>query len=265
LKPFLKFQLVYSLHGIVAKEDSQKPELSYFYRLRNRYIERSIFRDASRVLAFNEQLAETAVKEYKSNAEIKAIPPGIDEVFFSSQRKLLNLTGVIEIIMLGGFPRREDAAYEILPILSRYGNNISVTLVGFKNQKLREDCTDLKINYVVKTGQQEWSDRLSSADIFIAPYRHETFSLSGIEAMAAECVPVFCNSVKAAELVIDGKNGFLYSPDDLSSLAEIIAKLIKSPTIRYQSGHDARKAVSNFRWEKLLPIHIAVYHELTER
>jgi glycosyltransferase involved in cell wall biosynthesis len=263
-RPFLKYKLVYSLHGIVRNEDNAKPELPLRYRLFNRLVEKYIFRDARKVLAFNEQLAEEAVQFYRSTAAIHNIPPGIDEEFFTGQRKLVNLSGRIEIIMLGSFARREDAARNLLPVLARFGDQIRITMVGFSDTTIPEGCTGLDVQFVPKEPVQGWSERLNAADIFIAPYRYESFSLSGIEAMAAECVPVFCNSIKAAELVIHGKSGFLYSPDDLSTLTDILTKLVTMPALRYQTAHDARKAVNNFRWEKLLPIQRSVYSELSE-
>lgn len=68
----------------------------------------------------------------------------------------------------------------------------------------------------------DMADLYKAADIFVFPSKREGLSVSLTEAMAAG-LPVVCSRIRGnTDLVKDGKNGFLFNPEDAEELAEKI-------------------------------------------
>ena len=108
LKPFMKFTLVYTVHGIVRKEDNSQPGLSAWYRWKNRIAEKALFSMADVLFAFNPDIAEAGKALYKSKAAVRVIRPGIDRIFFENQRHMMNLSAKLQVVLMGGFRKREE-------------------------------------------------------------------------------------------------------------------------------------------------------------
>lgn len=60
----------------------------------------------------------------------------------------------------------------------------------------------------VAKGREKWK-ALSEADVFFQPSRDEGLPIALLEAMAVGCVPVMSASGAVAEVIEDGRNGFL--------------------------------------------------------
>lgn len=91
---------------------------------------------------------------------------------------------------------------------------------------------------------------LQAMDIYALSSLTETTSLSTLEAMSCE-LPVVATSVGyIKEYITSGINGFLFSKEDIYSLAKILEKLIVTPSLRASIGKSARKTVvDNFNWD----------------
>lgn len=73
----------------------------------------------------------------------------------------------------------------------------------------------------VAKGAAKWK-ALSEADIFFLPSRDEGLPLALLEAMAAGCVPVMSASGAVADVIDDGRNGFLV---DAADTAQTVVRL----------------------------------------
>jgi glycosyltransferase involved in cell wall biosynthesis len=82
-----------------------------------------------------------------------------------------------------------------------------------------------------------------AADAFVHVPRREPWGISVGEAMACRVPVVASTSVgAAADLVIDGRTGFLIGPDDPGALAEALLRLAQGATAR-DAGARARQLV----------------------
>jgi glycosyltransferase involved in cell wall biosynthesis len=85
---------------------------------------------------------------------------------------------------------------------------------------------------------------LGAADVFVlSSVAVETFSNAALEAMAAGLPVVLSDIGGASEMVIDGYNGYLYPPGDVSVLTKKIAFFLDNRGPRKQIGEQARTIV----------------------
>lgn len=90
----------------------------------------------------------------------------------------------------------------------------------------------------------------SLVDILVSASEAETFGMVHLEAMSCGCPVVSTNVGGPAEIVLEGKTGFLVPPGDYSILAEKICLLCEKPELRKSFGELGRKrAEENFALE----------------
>ena len=99
--------------------------------------------------------------------------------------------------------------------------------------------------------QTQISRAYSVADIFVLPSTdHETWGLVVNEAMNFDLPILASRTVGCAEdLVADGKNGFLFAPDDVDELASRIRQLIKSRHLRESLGVASGLKIRDWNYE----------------
>lgn len=104
---------------------------------------------------------------------------------------------------------------------------------------------------------------LSAADILVMPSRWEGFGLAAAEAMAAG-LPVVATRVPGlAQLVLDGRTGFLIDRGDVVGLCEAIERLAGDSALRRKLGRAGRKRVAeDFDIDDNVAAHQALYAEV---
>ena len=106
-------------------------------------------------------------------------------------------------------------------------------------------------------------DYISRADIGIVPSRwEEPCALVNFEYLAAGVPLVTSNTGGQPEIITDGVEGFLVTPDDPQALAKAIRRLIDDPELRKKMGEAARKTFENrFTYDKFYNKVMRVYEE----
>ncbi len=84
------------------------------------------------------------------------------------------------------------------------------------------------------------AELLAQSDVFVLSSLSESLPVSVIEAMRAGLPVVATNVGGMAELVADGVNGYLVSPQDANSLGQCLNKLIAESGLRQRMGAEAR-------------------------
>jgi glycosyltransferase involved in cell wall biosynthesis len=97
-------------------------------------------------------------------------------------------------------------------------------------------------------------------DISVFLSDQESFGVSVLEAMAC-CKPVVVsNTGGLLEIVNDGQNGYLVSPNNPEVAANAIEKLIKNPELRIEFGKNGREKVKAFYdWDKSVDLMSDIY------
>lgn len=104
---------------------------------------------------------------------------------------------------------------------------------------------------------------LNLSHIGIICSHEEGFSNSILEGMASGLPMVVTNVGGNAEAVLDGHTGFVVPSKCPNLLAEVIFKLIQSPSLRDRYGQNGKNRVQeNFSMENCLDQYKKLYHEL---
>ncbi|HLM86878.1 MAG TPA: glycosyltransferase family 4 protein [Solirubrobacteraceae bacterium] len=99
------------------------------------------------------------------------------------------------------------------------------------------------------------------ADAFVLPTSYETFSLVTFEA-AANGLPILVTPVNGVrELIEDGHNGFLITPEP-REIAARLSQLAGDPALRERLGQAARRSALGFSSQRMVSAHHELYTRL---
>jgi len=97
-------------------------------------------------------------------------------------------------------------------------------------------------------------------DLFVSPSREESFGIANLEAMAAAKAIVATRVGGVPEIVHDGRNGLLVSPDNPAELGTAIARLLENPSLACAFGRKGAALVEQrYRWERVAADYLVVY------
>lgn len=109
-------------------------------------------------------------------------------------------------------------------------------------------------------------EKLSVADLMLAPSELESFGLAALEAMACE-VPTVATSVGGVPEVIEhGRSGFLAEVGDVEAMAKSAIDILSDETRLREMGKVARwEAQARFCSSRIIPEYEAFYERVLER
>jgi len=141
-----------------------------------------------------------------------------DEVVVISTRHLLPVYNV-------------DCLIKAASMLKKGGIHLRYVILGTGRLKseLVSSANRLKLQNVIFVGQvghKEMPDYLSAADIYVSTSLSDSTSVSLLEAMACELVPVVSDISANKEWIREGQNGFLFKKGDPHELAKKLTFII---------------------------------------
>jgi glycosyltransferase involved in cell wall biosynthesis len=185
----------------------------------------------------------------RSNAHAKGVPidssrvihSGIDtQVFTFKQRTQLNTP--LRIIVPGRIEQRKGQldAVELLKQLLKAGIDTRMIMAG---PKWVDGYFDEVTAFIQKTGLTDKIDilpMLSTEDLieeyrkadicFFTSYFRTGFSRVPLEAMACGCIVISYGNEGSDEIIRDRENGYIVEPGDISSVIELIKRMIEKST-----------------------------------
>jgi glycogen(starch) synthase len=148
--------------------------------------------------------------------------------------------------------RREIEGLEVVFVGNTTGQNEHGDRVVRLAQRMGAPC-----RFEGQISHEELLSRYASARVVAVPSRSESFSLAGLEAMAAGR-PIVCTSrVGLADLVNDTGAGTVVAPDDPAALAEGLKPYLETPALAAKAGERGREVVRT----RLAPDEIASQRE----
>ena len=142
---------------------------------------------------------------------------------------------------------------EACAILQAQGYSHYTVLVvgdGSQQQELEEFCQSHHLTDSVKWQGRVDYDKIGSyfqaADVFVLPTLEDTWGVVVLEAMLFG-KPILCSSgAGASELIVNGENGYVFEPQDSSSLAKLMRQLIDDPQLIERMGEKSKQSISEY-------------------
>lgn len=194
---------------------------------------------------------------------------GINTSMVHSKDKCNKPTNNIKIVQVSGlnhFLKGQDILIKAITILKekKFAFEISLDIVGdgVSSEFLRNLVNELSLTETVNflgNKQREWVySNLCDYDLFIQPSREEGFGLTIAEAMAAK-VPIISSNIDGpAEILNNGKYGYLFKSEDALDLANTInivfaqiasrniERMVDNAYLYCKSNFDIRKTSNNY-------------------
>lgn len=161
------------------------------------------------------------IEERFKEVGLKKIPDGTHPTTILSNRNLLPIYNVLQLV-------------RAIPLVIQKDPNVRFIIAGDGPEKVKveDEAKALKVDsYVEFLGQvpqDQMPELLSKADIFVSTSLADGASVSLLEAMGAGAFPVVSDIPANREWVEDGKNGLLFSANNVGDLAEKILYAIRN-------------------------------------
>ncbi len=224
------------------------------------YFERLQIRQSDLISSPSKLLKIKALKWLKNiNKKIHVVPNPIDHEEFrpikNEKKKIILYTGRLEArkgvhILLEAFKKISDKIPEYKLLLLGHDTktfNFDGEILYFKEYLDRKNILKGIENRVIFGGKVERKDipqYFSEANFAVFPsIRFENFPYSCLEAMSCGVGVIGTNSGGMAEMIENGKSGFVVEPENIDELSEKILTLAKDEKLQKEFGKRSREIV----------------------
>ncbi|NEP47001.1 MAG: glycosyltransferase, partial [Okeania sp. SIO2H7] len=109
----------------------------------------------------------------------------------------------------------------------------------FTKEQDLEDC----VKWIGKVKYDRLGAYFSSSDVFILPTLEDVWAVVVLEAMACGKAILCSQFAGAAEMIVEGENGYIFDPHQTEILAEIMLSFIKNPNLAISMGEKSRQLI----------------------
>lgn len=193
--------------------------------------------------------------------KITVIPNGIDERKFKKRRNFVNKNNKIKILCVAQFNRNKnfEAVIQVVERLSKTFD-LEVYLIGaLKDEEYLRNILHMVKNtnleeifiFGVSVDDAALVDCYLSCDLFLFLSYMETFPIVILEAMYAG-LPIVATRVGGIpEIVKEGVNGFLVSPDNIQEICVCVSNLLKDFRLRKEISTRNKQIAKSYTWSKV--------------
>lgn len=139
--------------------------------------------------------------------------------------------------------------------------------VGDLKAELQKQINELSLqnNVHLKGFSHNVAEEYKTAQCSLLTSKLEGQPLVILESLSYGC-PVISSDIKygPAEMIEDGKNGFLLPKDDETQFAERIIQVLQNPALAEQLSHNATQSVQRFAMENIAPLWQQFVEKLTK-
>jgi glycosyltransferase involved in cell wall biosynthesis len=184
----------------------------------------SIVYETEQVAVLDEAVIFVAVGRYTA---VKRLPLLID-AFARAQRRARPTPA---LVILGGYPGEWEGEHPWDAVQRTGARNVFLT--GWQDHSVLPGF-------------------LNATDVQVLASVREQFGLVLVEGMACGLPAIAVNQLGPAEIVEDGRTGWLVEPDDVDQLADTIVAVLDDDVERRRRGHRARvTAAARWAWPAL--------------
>lgn len=179
--------------------------------------------------------------------KFEVTPLGVDLKEFSPLTRPAS-PDTFEVLCVGRLvpAKGQHILLQALQLLVQDGRSVRLRLVGAgpDEPSLRQMVRDKKLDGFVRFEGAVNQDRIrelyGQADLFVLPSFAEGIPVVLMEAMAMEIPCISTLIAGIPELIQSGRDGILIPPSDAESLADEIARMMDTPSVRRHLGRSGR-------------------------
>lgn len=164
-----------------------------------------------------------------------------------------------------------DITIKALRLLHHKYPDFTLTIVGQGSQResLETLCADSNLTAAVKfTGQLDNRQTLklmADSQFFCMPSINEGFGIVYLEAMACGCVTIGTAGEGIADLIENGRNGFLVPPHNPQAIADVIEKCLADPNLMNHVIEKGKQDVRELNWPNNARQYIELFSRLISK
>lgn len=259
LKFILRFKVSYTIHGVVAFENSNfRRSTNSYLQFKDKFAEWCLIKFSNKLFFLSEQSINIARKFYNVKDEkIVLTSNGIDEIFnqvfierqYEEKSKL-------NVVLVAYSNRIEKGLDFFLKAIQPIQNDFIFNIIGDNY------TADDQIKYYPKMSTAEFAEFLLSQDIFISSSYFDTFPISTLEAMAAGVIPIVTAETGVSRFIVSGENGFVYSYGDDASLRKHLLKLKEDFLLGKKLSQKAAATYNQFRWHIISKNYLEIFYRM---
>jgi glycosyltransferase involved in cell wall biosynthesis len=231
-------------------------------------------RNLDHIIALTQRDVNLLVSMGLKRERITLIPNGLDESKFRKRRSFVNKNGKLKILCVAQFnPNKNfEAVIQVVDKLSKTFD-LEAYIIGAPTDQeylnnIIQLVKDKNLEKIVRIGvsidNAALVDCYLSCDLFIFLSRVETSPLVILEAMYAG-LPIVATKVGSIpEIVKNGVNGFLVSPDNIQQICDCMSKLLKDSTFRKDISMRNKQIAKGYTWSKVALTTDDLYQRLVE-
>ena len=260
LKIFLKFKLVYTVHGVYQYERKifdKKP--SRISDLKDILLEKLIISRSDKLVFLSRQMVLLTMNYYKiDESKVTIIPNGVSVSNILGDRTF-NLSHGVEIIFYNGLDvSRERGLRKLIKILAEKRiNNFNLSVLG---AFIKSDFD--KITYYDPMPDKLLFDFLVSKHVFVDNLDYMPFSILALEAMALGLILIVSDKSGISSYINSGENGFVYSSEKPEEIGIILNDIIIGKYNLNLLSSNAKKISCQLNWQKIADEYFSVYKKL---
>jgi len=263
LRPFLKYKIIYSIHGVSKYERAiNAVKIKRTYLLKENFSNFIYFSFSDKLLFLSKDSVKITSEFYKLRPDkIKIVANGIAQCFSNAyKRRKKNIDRTNKVVFVGDCGRKEKGLDFLLNVLNCTEINLELFIVGSGYVKKNIYCHNKAINIYVfdRMDENELAEFYTDKDIFISTSLHDSFGMAPAEAMAAGLIPIVTKETGMSRYIENWENGFIVKYGDDLGILRILKELSHNTEKLNNISQKASEIYSILKWEKISEL----YHNL---
>jgi L-malate glycosyltransferase len=225
--------------------------------------------ESDAITAVSNSLREETFRSFKIEKDIHVIPNFVDIKRFHQTDKdhfkqMLAPDGERILVHVSNF-RAVKRVKDVIHIFDKVRKEMPSKLLMIGDGPDRQNAEDLArslgiYNDVRFLGKQEQiSEILSIADLFVLPSETESFGLSALEAMACSVPLVSTNAGGLPEINIEGESGYQSNVGDVEAMAQHAIYILSDDNRLKQFKSAAIAQARKFEKQHIIPLYEKLY------
>jgi N-acetyl-alpha-D-glucosaminyl L-malate synthase BshA len=228
--------------------------------------------ESDAITAVSHNLKAETLKSFKIEKDIHVIPNFVDVKRFHQTDKdhfkqMLAPDGERILVHVSNF-RTVKRVKDVIRIFEKVRQEIPSKLLMIGDGPDRQNAEELArslglYNDIRFLGKQEQiSEILSIADLFILPSEYESFGLSALEAMACSVPMISSNAGGLPEINVDGKTGYMSNVGDIDNMSQHAIYILSDEELLKQFKKGAITQARKFEKQHIIPQYEKLYREV---